>query len=144
MIICRLLGVIFKMLTNLLKKVTGFGTTKMVLVVRTDLKMGSGKIASQCAHAAISLYDTALKSGNSAVLHHWLSHGQPKIVLRVDKDCENSLKKLYENAKNTGLNACLVHDAGRTQIENGSMTVLGIGPNLSDDVDKITSNLKLL
>lgn len=26
---------------------------KMVLVVRTDLKMGKGKIASQCSHAAI-------------------------------------------------------------------------------------------
>lgn len=28
-------------------------TTKMVLIVRNDLKMGKGKIASQCAHAAI-------------------------------------------------------------------------------------------
>lgn len=27
--------------------------SKMVLVVRTDLKMGKGKIASQCCHAAI-------------------------------------------------------------------------------------------
>lgn len=28
-------------------------STKMVLIVRTDLKMGKGKIASQCSHAAI-------------------------------------------------------------------------------------------
>ncbi|GLV33764.1 uncharacterized protein CBL_11349 [Carabus blaptoides fortunei] len=106
--------------------------------------MSNGKIASQCAHAAITLYDTAVKSDNNAVLHHWLSRGQPKIVLRVDKDCENTLIRLYESATCNGLHACLVRDAGKTQINTGSLTVLGIGPNLATDVDKITANLKLL
>ena len=30
------------------------GDTKMVLVVRNDLKMGKGKACAQCAHAAVS------------------------------------------------------------------------------------------
>ncbi|KAF3788866.1 Peptidyl-tRNA hydrolase 2 [Nymphaea thermarum] len=34
---------------------------KMVLVVRQDLKMGTGKIASQCAHAAVGMYDELLQ-----------------------------------------------------------------------------------
>ena|SRR3990167_1284525 len=37
---------------------------KMVLVVRTDLKMGVGKIASQCSHAAVMLYEQLSQSRN--------------------------------------------------------------------------------
>ncbi|KAK3212994.1 hypothetical protein Dsin_017700 [Dipteronia sinensis] len=36
---------------------------KMVLVVRQDLKMGSGKVASQCAHAATGMYAELMQSG---------------------------------------------------------------------------------
>lgn len=32
------------------------GEYKMVLLVRMDLKMGKGKVASQCAHAAVGAY----------------------------------------------------------------------------------------
>nr|CAH0105900.1 unnamed protein product [Daphnia galeata] len=31
-------------------------TFKLVLVVRNDLKMGKGKIAAQCSHAAVAAY----------------------------------------------------------------------------------------
>ena len=35
------------------------GDVKMVLVVRQDLKMGKGKAAAQCAHAAVGAYKKA-------------------------------------------------------------------------------------
>lgn len=128
---------------NLLKNITGFISTKMVLIVRSDLKMNSGKIASQCAHAATTLYDNAInKTNNSVLLKTWLKMGQPKIVLKID--CEENMRTVFNNAKNSGLNACLIYDAGKTQVKSGTLTVLGIGPNKSEDIDKITANLKLL
>lgn len=38
----------------------------------------------------------------------------------------------------------LVEDAGHTQIKAGSKTVLGIGPAYAQEIDLITSHLKLL
>ncbi|CAF4618789.1 unnamed protein product, partial [Rotaria magnacalcarata] len=39
-----------------------------------------------------------------------------------------SREQLRLQAKRKGLTTCLIRDAGRTQIEPGSKTVLGIGP----------------
>lgn len=134
------------MIFDLLKKLMGvmstpvLGNTKMVFVVRTDLNMNCGKIAAQCAHGAVSLYRTS--SGNYVNL--WLLQGQPKIVLRLNKSCEQGLKDIYKTAKSKGLNACLLSDAGRTRLAPGTLTLVGIGPAISEEIDEITKNLKLL
>ena len=65
-----------------------------------------------------------------------------KIAVKVNS--EEELLKLQETAKSVGLNCFLVMDAGHTQIAAGSKTVLGIGPALAEDIDKITGHLKLL
>ncbi|WOL20536.1 putative peptidyl-tRNA hydrolase 2 isoform X2 [Canna indica] len=98
---------------------------KMVLVVRQDLKMGAGKIASQCAHAATGMYADLLQS-NRSILRQWEQYGQAKIVL----SCKNQqeMNKLKEEADRCGLPTFVVADAGRTQIKAGSKTVLAIGP----------------
>lgn len=56
---------------------------KMVLVIRNDLKMGKGKVAAQCAHAAVAGYKEGRKK-NSKVLRNWELTGQPKITLKVE------------------------------------------------------------
>ena len=38
------------------EKSSAFGPTKMVMAVRMDLKMGKGKIAAQCCHAAVAAF----------------------------------------------------------------------------------------
>ncbi|XP_010526171.1 PREDICTED: peptidyl-tRNA hydrolase 2, mitochondrial isoform X2 [Tarenaya hassleriana] len=53
---------------------------KMVLVVRQDLKMRAGKIASQCAHAATGMYAELMQS-DRYLLRRWEQCGQPKIVV---------------------------------------------------------------
>ena len=55
---------------------------KMSLVVRTDLGMGKGKIASQCAHAAVGAYSAAQRSAPRAVTA-WEGDGQPKVALKA-------------------------------------------------------------
>ena len=37
-----------------------------------------------------------------------------------------------------------VVDAGRTEVEPNTKTVLAIGPDLNSNIDQITGNLKLL
>ncbi|XP_078168678.1 peptidyl-tRNA hydrolase II (PTH2) family protein [Carex rostrata] len=114
---------------------------KVVLVVRQDLKMGAGKIASQCAHAATGLY-AELSQRNRSLLRQWEQFGQAKIVV----SCKNQqeMNKLKEMADRCGLPTFVVSDAGRTQVRSGSKTVLAIGPGKKADVDSVTGKLRLL
>lgn len=116
------------------------GEFKMILVVRTDLKMGKGKAAAQCSHAAVSAYKQVQRR-NPELLKQWEYCGQPKVVVKApDEDC---LLELLTHAKEVGLPVSLIQDAGRTQIAPGSRTVLGVGPGPADLVDKVTGHLKL-
>ncbi|KAG7099473.1 hypothetical protein E1B28_001322 [Marasmius oreades] len=113
---------------------------KLVLVVRTDLGMSTGKMAAQCSHATLACYKTLLSS-NTTVLRRWESSGQLKIALR----CSNEEELLTLQAQAQSLNLCArsIQDAGRTQIAAGSRTVLGIlGPVRL--VNRITGTLRLL
>ena len=60
----------------------------MVIAVRRDLSMGRGKIAAQCAHAAVDLYrqlsrpeHTTSSNTGSLLLSQWEANGEPKIVV---------------------------------------------------------------
>lgn len=124
---------------------------KMVLVVRTDLNMSKGKVAAQCAHAAVACYKKALKK-TPVFVKQWEMFGQAKVTLKapdyikeddVKKDQAHSLQNLANEAQHLGITACVIHDAGHTQIEKGSSTVLGIGPAPSKTIDLVTGHLKL-
>ncbi|XP_055820525.1 uncharacterized protein LOC129889301 isoform X1 [Solanum dulcamara] len=62
---------------------------KMVLVVRQDLKMAQGKVASQCAHAATGMYADLMQS-DRYLLRQWEQCGQPKIVVTCKNQQEMS------------------------------------------------------
>ncbi|XP_055686704.1 uncharacterized protein LOC129792015 [Lutzomyia longipalpis] len=114
---------------------------KMVLVVRGDLRLSKGKTSSQCAHAAVMCFEESLSTRRPFV-DAWKLQGQPKVVLKVENDEE--MKKLYQMAKKQKIVACLVHDAGRTEIPSGTMTVLGLGPDCSEKLREIVGKLKIL
>ncbi|XP_023688809.1 peptidyl-tRNA hydrolase 2, mitochondrial [Paramormyrops kingsleyae] len=116
------------------------GEFKMILVVRSDLKMGKGKVAAQCSHAAVSAYKQVQRR-NPDLLKQWEYSGQPKVVVKAPD--EDTLHELLIRAKEFGLPVSLIQDAGRTQIAPGSRTVLGVGPGPADLVDMVTGHLKL-
>ncbi|CAN3377307.1 peptidyl-tRNA hydrolase 2 [Diutina rugosa] len=122
------------------------GDVKMVLVVRQDLKMGKGKAAAQCSHATLALYkkitNPTSPAFNPEMVQRWeYGNGQAKITLQVPNQEEMDI--LFAQALSLGVNAYIVHDAGRTQIAAGSATVLGLGPAPKAVLDEITGSLKL-
>lgn len=111
---------------------------KLVLLVRTDLKMAKGKIAAQCSHATLACYKSLVVS-NPKLVKHWEKIGQAKVALKCSS--EEEMNELEKKAKAVGLCAKSIRDAGRTQIAAGSKTVLGIGPGPVGLVDSITGEL---
>ncbi len=111
---------------------------KQVMIVRTDLKMGKGKIAAQCCHGSIGSY----KKASPDKVKKWENESYAKVVLKV-----KTLEELTELKKMADINKVpnyLVVDAGRTQIPSSSVTVLALGPDEDEIIDKITGDLKLL
>jgi len=52
--------------------------------------------------------------------------------------------ELMGKARSLGITAEVIQDAGRTQIDPGSLTVLGVGPAPKSQIDLVTGGLKLL
>lgn len=111
---------------------------KQVMVVRNDLKMGKGKIAAQCCHGSLGAY----KKTNPEKILKWENEAYAKVVCKV-----NSLEELLELKKQAIINKVsyyIVVDAGRTQVPTSTTTVLALGPDEDEILDKITGDLKLL
>jgi PTH2 family peptidyl-tRNA hydrolase len=114
---------------------------KQVIVFRGDLKLGKGKIAAQAGHAAVSASEEAHRR-HRTWWEAWLFEGQRKIAVKV-KD-EKELHELEAGAKELGLPNALIVDRGLTQIPEGTVTCLGIGPAPASVVDRLTGKLQLL
>jgi len=110
---------------------------KMVLLVRTDLKMGKGKMIAQACHGAVGLVMSKPKS-----LNKWIRHGSSKITLKVPSLEE--MNRIQTCCLEAGIPFHVVLDAGRTQIPADSKTVLAIGPAHTQSFNGITNHLKLL
>jgi len=111
---------------------------KQVIAVRQDLKLSKGKLSVQVAHASLEAYKNAGQKARLA----WDSSGCKKVAVRIED--LNALMGIYESAKRAKLPCALIKDAGRTEVEPGTITAVGIGPAEENDVDRITGRLKML
>ena len=110
---------------------------KQAIVARTDLGMGTGKLAAQVAHAALS----AVEDTDRPTVTRWQGAGQKKVVLQADG--EQALFALADQAEREGLANAIVRYAGHTQLEPGTVTCLGVGPGPAAVVDRVTGELSL-
>ncbi|MBS3127068.1 peptidyl-tRNA hydrolase Pth2 [Candidatus Woesearchaeota archaeon] len=111
---------------------------KQVILARQDLKLPKGKLAAQVAHASV---EAVLKSDPEKV-KAWRKEGMAKITLKV-KD-EQELVTYFQLAKEKGLTASLITDAGKTVVVPGTKTCVGIGPDNEAEIDQLTDKLPLL
>lgn len=103
--------------------------------------MGTGKKCAQSCHASISSADL-VRIRNKEVWKKWKNAGQKKVILRVSGMEE--LKEIVLKLEKNNIPYFLIKDAGLTQLAPGTTTALGIGPAVSESLDKITGDLKLL
>ncbi len=112
---------------------------KQIIVVRKDLRMTKGKMSAQVGHAATGAYKRALKKFPDKV-KKWESEGEKKVIVYVADD-----KELYEiKERINDIPKFIVIDAGRTHLDPGTTTCMGIGPWDDDILDRYTGELKLV
>jgi len=111
---------------------------KQVIVVNTSLKLPKGKLAAQVAHGAVAAFLEADEDAAQA----WLDEGMPKVVLSAAT--AEDLLQIEAAARQHGLPCCLIEDAGRTVVPEGTITCLGLGPAPDEAIDALTGLLKLL
>ena len=111
---------------------------KQVIVVRKDLKMGSGKIAAQCCHASLK---AVLENMAHPNVREWLATKFTKVIVSVDS--EEQLLDVLGKAKDRGLvNALITEMTIFNHVPTN--TCIALGPAHREDFEGVTSGLKLL
>lgn len=115
---------------------------KQAIVVRENLKMSPGKLAVQVAHASVgAIYNRSGVYLAKATLENWFAEGFKKIVLKVPSIKE--IITLEGKCIEQNIPFYTVYDFGLTELDPNTLTCIGIGPDLNENVDKITGKLGL-
>lgn len=128
---------------------------KQTIVVRKDLKMKSGKLAGQVAHASLKVFSDRIRKYYNAgeygwhvdvnvtsEMKEWLEGKFTKIV--VGCDSESDILDLEKKAKDSNLPYAVVKDAGDTVFNEPTITCIAIGPDTDEKVEALTEEYKLL
>jgi len=115
---------------------------KLYILVNTDLNMSSGKIGAQTAHSACKVVEY-LTTNSTDTYNMWKLSGHAKIVLGCNSKTLRELISKY-NDKTKEIWCEFTLDAGRTEIEPGSLTTIAFCPIKKDSVPKIIKSLKTL
>jgi len=114
---------------------------KMCIVLRMDLEMSTGKLIAQAAHAAVGATELGKKENHKA-WRKWRDEGAKKVALEAESLEE--LEELQEKADDLDIVNIIIQDGGHTEVPAGTVTALGLGPDRSDLLDKVTGALPLI
>lgn len=112
-------------------------------IVNSDLEMSAGKASAQCSHGS-SMFTLAWEKfnedipqlkENSETIKEWFMTSFRKVVLKASKKEFDKCKELPH---------FLVTDAGLTEVDSGSETVLCLLPMKKSLAPKIIRKLRLL
>ena len=116
---------------------------KQVLVIRKDLKMRTGKIAAQAAHASMAAILDSGKLSDRLEVSQWLANSFTKICVYVNS--EEELINVYESAMSLDIPCSMITDNGRTEFHGvPTRTAVAVGPAEIGKINQITGNLPLL
>ena len=136
--------------------------TKMMIVMRRDLKMRKGKIAAQAGHACIDAVLQALKKEDRmsdlemsedgmtlkntdkmpTPLSDWFVSGCTKVCVYVDS--EEDLLCIAAEAEKRGIISSVITDWGLTEFHGEhTKTCLAIEPLPAEIADELTGTLPL-
>jgi peptidyl-tRNA hydrolase len=117
-------------------------TLRMYAIIRNDLEMTAGKMASQAGHAFVDTYELCLTTDPERLT----AYTGTKVVVGA-KD-ETHIRRAYEQAQAAGLPCVLIVDAHHVMPPhfdgNPIVTALGIGPVRRDEVHAITKRFQVV
>jgi PTH2 family peptidyl-tRNA hydrolase len=116
---------------------------KQLIIIRTDLAMGKGKVVTQGSHASIAFALEILETHGllTDIQKQWILDGQKKITLKVGS--EKELLEIYDKAGELGLVPRMIIDHGLTQLKGHNRTCLSIDPEFESKLQPLKENLKL-
>lgn len=135
--------------------------SKQVIVVNKELEMSPAKVAAQVAHGSIAFLTHKLRNAErrlidldlsrftvdleNEVFDYWINAQFIKVILKANTN--EHMLEIIEKAKSLGMKEnedyFVIRDAGYTEVEPGSLTVIGFRPMIGRDVNKVTGNLPL-
>ena len=123
--------------------------SKQVIVMRKMAKgCRTGKYCAQAAHASLGALlsladnqcDKLVISLQDPFVRDWLIGRFTKVTVYVETDDE--LSAIYNKAKEYNIAASIITDAGLTEFGGvPTLTAVGIGPDESEKIDKITGHV---
>lgn len=119
--------------------------TKQVIILVKFKSLRTGKYCAQAAHASLGSYfiiDNIKSEKEQIIKNNWLQTSFRKITLYVNSSDE--LLEIEESCILSGIPCKLIIDNGTTEFGGvPTITALGIGPWIDEEIDIITKDLKL-
>jgi len=119
---------------------------KMVVVVNMAAKMSIGRLAAQIAHAAtLAILEAGkwtqdhtfyISTYDDPVLRYWMKENITKVVVKTWG--EDQLHSLKAQAEAMDIRTALMVE------DDGQVTALALGPDLSEKLDPLTGSLPLM